>query len=110
MKTIVLLAACGLAAMAGCQVSGEAEVDTTARPPANTGAAASTGYTMSYAATRDTEWRSGTEASAKTGTLRTGDRVMFNRAPDMTMEWQPARTADGRTVYVRPADFAASSR
>jgi hypothetical protein len=30
---------------------------------------------------------------------------MFNRTPDTSMEWQQARTTDGRTVYVRPADF-----
>jgi hypothetical protein len=34
---------------------------------------------------------------------------MFNRAPDMTMQWQQGRTADGRMVYVRPADFRATA-
>ena len=34
---------------------------------------------------------------------------MFDRTPDPSMEWQQARTVDGRTVYVRPADFRVST-
>ena len=103
MKAFAGLTTCMLAAVGGCQVSGEAEVDTQQRPAAEV--KVDTGYTISATATRDTEWRASTDASAARGTLRAGDRVMLNRAPDTSMEWQPARTTDGRTVYVRPADF-----
>jgi hypothetical protein len=34
---------------------------------------------------------------------------MFRAAPDTSMEWQQARTTDGRVVYVRPADFRVTS-
>ena len=115
MKAVTLFAACGLmtfATLTGCQVSGDSEVDTTQRPSARAevevgGADASStaGYTMTAQATRDTEWSASTDASAARGTIRAGDRVMFNRAPDTSMEWQQARTVDGRIVYVRPADF-----
>ena len=114
MKAFALLAACGfvtLAAVGGCQVSGDSDVDTADRPSARaevevggTGGAAAN-YTMSAQATRDTEWSAGTDATAARGTIRAGDRVMFDRAPDPSMEWQQARTVDGRVVYVRPADF-----
>ena len=103
MKAFAVFTACTLAAVGGCQVSGEAEVDTEQRPPAEV--KADTGYTVSATATRDTEWRAGTDASAARGTIRAGNRVMLNRAPDTSMEWQAARTTDGRMVYVRPADF-----
>jgi hypothetical protein len=116
MKAIALLAACGLATVAGCQTSKDKDVDTTHRPSAHgemeMGTSSTAGYTMSATATRDTEWAASTDPSAARGTLRAGDRVMFNRMPDASMEWQMARTADGRTVYVRPADFrmAASTK
>ena len=130
MTAFALLAACGLVTfgtLTGCQVSGDSDVDTSRRPAARaevevggagTTAGSSTsggmaaGYTLSAQATRDTEWSAGTDATATRGTLRAGDRVMFDRTPDMSQEWQQARTVDGRTVYVRPADFrvSASSR
>ena len=111
MKVLALAAMCGLATLAGCQVSGEAEVDTTNRPAARAEVdTTGTGYSTSYTATRDTQWAASTEPSAARGTLRAGDRVMFNGAADTSMEWQQARTVDGRVVYVRPADFRAVSR
>jgi hypothetical protein len=109
MKTFVLLAACGLAMASGCQVSGDKQVDTTHRPAA--AAAPAPTYTMTYEATRDTEWAASTDASAARGTLRVGDRVMFSHAPDTSTGWQQARLSDGTVRWVRPADFrAAASR
>ena len=121
MNAFKLIAAFGLATLAtlaGCQVSGDSDVDTSRRPAARaevemggtggtTGGSASmgAGYTMTAQATRDTEWSAGTDATAARGTIRAGDRVMFDRAPDPSTEWQQARTIDGRIVYVRPADF-----
>jgi hypothetical protein len=108
MKAFALAAACGLAVVAGCQTSHDTDVDTHNRPAAKGEVQVGTpaaGYTMTATATKDTEWAASTDAAAARGTLRAGDRVMFNRRPDTSMEWQQARTADGRTVYVRPADF-----
>jgi hypothetical protein len=108
MKALVLAAACGLAVVAGCQTSKDKDVDTHSHPAAKGEMQVGTpaaGYTMTATATRDTEWAASTDASAARGTLRAGDRVMFNRMPDTSMEWQQACTTDGRTVYVRPADF-----
>ena len=118
---VAVLAACGvttLAALAGCQRSGDRDVDTSRRPSARaevqvgdtSGTTAGStsmgaGYTMTAQATRDTEWSAGTDTTAARGTIRAGERVMFDRAPDTTQEWQQARTLDGRIVYVRPADF-----
>ena len=112
MKTFVLLTACGLAMASGCQVSGDKDVDTSTRPQASAEAtvqapAPAPTYSMAYQATRDTEWVTGTDANAKRGTLRTGDRVMFSSAPDTSLAWQQARLADGNVRWVRPADFRA---
>jgi hypothetical protein len=119
MKAIALVVAFGfvvVGTLAGCQVSGDSDVDTTRRPSARaelevggTGGT-SANYTMSAQAIRDTEWSAGTDATAARGTIRAGDRVMFDRAPDPSMEWQQARTVDGRIVYVRPTDFRVSAR
>lgn len=102
MKAIALLAAAGLAVLAGCQVSGEAEVDTTNRPAARAEAAA--GYSLAYEAAEDTEWAASADASARRGTIRRGTVVMFNRAPDASLEWQQARV-DGELRWVRPKAF-----
>src|SRR5688572_25954203 len=116
MKVVALLAACGLATLgtiSGCQVSGDSDVDSSGRPSATAevqvGGTDTTAYTVSAQATRDTEWTAGTGAAATRGTIRSGDRVMFDRAPDASMEWQQARTVDGRIVNVRPADFRVST-
>jgi hypothetical protein len=114
MKAFLMLAVCGAAAMAGCQVSGDRDVDTTRRPSARVETSTTTvdrttsttaGYTMAYQATRDTEWAASTDASAARGTLQRGDRVMFMRTPDASTDWQQARLPDGTVRYVRPADF-----
>src|SRR3954463_13820713 len=106
MKAFVLLAACGAAAMVGCQVSHDRDVDTTHRPTAHVDTTSTTtGYTMAYQATRDTEWAASTDTSAARGTLQRGDHVMFMRTPDASMDWQQARLPDGTVRYVRPADF-----
>ena len=106
MKAFVLLATCGLAAVAGCQVSGDRDVDTTHRPSVE----ASTGYTLSYEATRDTEWAASSAASAQRGPIRQGEKVMFNRSPDPAMEWQEAKV-NGVVRYVQPNAFrVATSR
>lgn len=125
MKAFALFAACGLAAVAGCQVSGGRDVDTTQRPAARaeasvsapgsgsmsgSGAGMGAGYTMTAEATRDTEWAASSDTSAARGTIRAGDTVMFNRSPDTSMEWQQARIGDGTVRYVRPADFRMRSR
>jgi hypothetical protein len=99
MKAIALLAACGLAVTAGCQVSGSAEVDTTQRPSARAEAVA--GYSMAYEANQDTEWAASNDASAQRGTIPRGKRVMFSRAPDASLEWQQAQV-DGTVRWVRP--------
>ena len=104
MKTFVLLTACGLAMASGCQVSGDKEVDTTHRPVAEAPT-----YSMTYEATRDTEWVASTEAGATRGTLRSGNRVMFSHMPDTTLAWQQAKLTDGTVRWVRPADFRAVS-
>jgi hypothetical protein len=104
MRVIALLAVGGLAALAGCQTSGRAEVDTTARPSARA-AAATDGYSMRYQAADDTEWAARADAAAPAGTIREGEVVMFDRAPDASLEWQAARRPDGTIVYVRPAAF-----
>lgn len=108
MKALTLLALCGVAALAGCQVSGRGEVDTTGRPEAR--ATATAGYSMPYEAAEDTEWASSSDmATATRGTVRRGEIVMFNRAPDTSAQWQQARLADGTVRYVRPTAFRMSS-
>ena len=108
MKAIALLAAGGLAMLAGCQVSCEAEVDTTRRPAAR--AEATAGYSLAYEANQDTEWAASNDASAQRGTIRRGEVVMFNRAPDASLEWQQAQV-NGTVRWVRPNAFRmASSR
>ena len=113
MKAFALLAACGLATLAGCQVSGEAEVDTTRRPSARAemgaGGGAAAGYSMAYEAAEDTEWAASADASATRGTIRRGEVVMFHRTPDTSQQWQQARLADGTVRYVRPNAFRMSS-
>ena len=111
MKAIAILAVGGLAALAGCQVSGRTEVDTTARPSARATVAAE-GYSMRYEAASDTEYATRAGAATPSGTIRQGEVVMFDRAPDASVEWQAARRTDGTIVYVRPSAFrlAASSR
>ena len=128
MKVSALFVAGGIAAaaLAGCQVSGDSDVDTTRRPSAGasvstdttmgtgtsasvtTGSAAS--YTMTAEATRDTEWAASNNPSATRGTIRQGDTVMFGTAPSTSMEWQQARLSDGTVRYVRPTDFRMRSR
>ena len=103
MKAIaLLLAACGMAVLAGCQVSGRRDVDTTRRPTAR--AEATAGYSMAYEAAEDTEWAASADASARRGTIRKGERVMFNREPDASSEWQQARV-NGELRWVRPKAF-----
>jgi hypothetical protein len=104
MKKSLLLAACGVAmTVVGCQNSGHSDVETTQTVQTTPGPA----YTMSYQAVRDTEWASGTDAGAKRGTLRAGDRVMFAKAPNPSLTWQQAQLPDGSLQWVRPADFRA---
>lgn len=106
MKALALLALCGVATLAGCQVSGRGEVDTTGRPQAR----ATAGYSMPFEAAADTEWSSSSDmATATRGTVRQGEIVMFNRAPDTSSQWQQARLADGTVRYVRPTAFRMSS-
>ena len=108
MKMFVLLTACGLLMTVGCQTSANKTVDTSQRPAATAPPPApAPSYSMSYEAVRDTDWAAGTEAGAKRGTLRAGDRVMFSRAPDPSMAWQQAQLPDGSVQWVRPADFRA---
>ena len=102
MKAIALLAVCGLAALAGCQVSGRGEVDTR-RPSAR--AEATAGYVMPYEATRETEWVASTDPSATRGTIARGQMVMFDRTPDTSMAWQQAKV-NGTVRNVRPGDFS----
>ena len=118
MKAFALLAACGLATLAGCQVSGEAEVGSTrssstrgemGMASGGGGAGATGGYSMAYQAAEDTEWAASADASATRGTIRRGETVMFNRAPDSSQQWQQARLADGTVRYVRPNAFRMSS-
>ena len=113
MKAFALMVAGGVAAaaLAGCQVSGDRDVDTTRRPSASaevstgTGTGMAASYTMTAEAVRDTEWAASNNPSATRGTIRAGDTVMFGAAPDTSMGWQQARLSDGTVRYVRPADF-----
>ena len=108
MKALLLMAACGLAAVAGCQVSGEAEVDTTRRPSARAQAGGGE-YTMPYVAVEDNQWEVGPQAAARSGgMIKRGETVMFSRAPDtsnMSDVWEPARLPDGTVGYVRPIKY-----
>ncbi len=104
MKAFALLALCGVATLAGCQVSGRGEVDTTGRP------ARAVSYSMPFEAAEDTEWASSSDVvTATRGTIRRGDIVMFSGAPDTSMQWQQARLNDGTVRYVRPTAFRMSS-
>ena len=104
MKRFVLLIACGLASIGGCQNSGHEDVDT----GSHSTAAAAPAYTMPYQATRDTEWTSSTDPGATKGTVRMGDRVMFTTTPNTGLAWQQAKLANGHVRWVRPADYRAA--
>jgi len=100
MNKSLVVAACGVAMMVGCQNSGHSDVETTQTTHTTTAAPA---YSMSYQAVRDTEWVSGTEAGAKRGTLRAGDRVMFAKAPNPSLVWQQAQFPTAAFKWSAPA-------
>lgn len=124
--TLLTLASLGLAACTvGCQNSGgasaEAEIDrprttytrtetrtddTSMQAGATVRADAST-YTIPYVTSRETQYMTSATASTPAGTLRSGETVYLRSAPSnvSSTEMIPARTADGRTVYVRATDL-----
>ena len=112
MRSFAPLMACGLATLAGCQVSGEAEVDTTRRPSAPAPAAGE--YTLAYVALEDNQWEVGPQAAGRSGgMIRRGGTVRFSRAPGMSEDnWEPARLPNGTVGYVRPIKYqpAAATR
>jgi hypothetical protein len=97
MKRLILLAAMagGVAAITGCQVSGDHHVNTMNRPA---------GYDLPYVATSDTAYTA-VGSDTGSGTIYKGSEVKFDHAPDRTMTWQQALVQDGHVRNVHPADF-----
>jgi len=116
------LVACGIG---GCQSSGHAEASVDANrpamaaetstktqttyttPSAQTAAATdAASYTVPYTTVNDAPYMRAASDSAAAGTLTTGDTV-YLRSGAPTTGIIPAKTADGRIVYIRAADLRA---
>jgi len=135
--TLFAAAATGLVGLAfcaaGCQNSGEAQASVDAdrpqmaaetttpppssvtvqtNPPAQPPSATVTvdtdpaSYTVPYTATTDTPYMRTAGDTTSAGTLRSGDTV-YLRSGSPTSGIVPAKTADGRIVYVRASDLRA---
>lgn len=70
---------------------------------------ASATFDKSYTASRDSEYVVNPNAAgADRGTVASGTRVYFDKAPGTSSDWQQARVEGRGIVYVRPADYQAS--
>ena len=120
---------CTILGAVGCQNSGhahaEADVDrprmadtttyrrteTTVNNDADAATAGATihadaNFTTPYTLQNDSSYRTSLSATDDAGTLRKGDTVYLKTSNLSTAgDWVQARTADGRTVYVRVADL-----
>ena len=71
-----------------------------------TGAAAASSYTVAYTVASDTPYMRTATDTASAGTLRSGDTVYLQSGAP-TSGIVPAKTADGKIVYVRASDLRA---
>jgi hypothetical protein len=103
---VALLCTVGAAAFAvlpGCQNRGTTDTTSAAMP-------ASATMDRAMVAVRDTEWYSSPDvAHAEKGRLAANSKVFFDNTA-AAGELQSARTADGKVVYVRAADFTPAPR
>lgn len=117
---------CALVAVTGCQNSGHASADsdyynrpqtastydrtvtttTEDATPAGATIRADTTYTVPYTLQSDSAYRANMTATTDAGMLHKGDTVYLKSGSLTTYsDWVEARTADGRTVFVRAADL-----
>jgi hypothetical protein len=105
---LVAAAVIACAGLVGCQSSGHAEAKPDeARPQMASGTVTdASAYTVPYVATTDTPWMNTSIDTSAAGTLKSGDTV-YLRSDAATTGVVPARTADGKIIYVRAADLRA---